>query len=164
MERYSVAIITLSDKGSKGERVDLSMPSIKEELDNYPFDVVKYELIPDDFDLIVKVLNDCVNENINLVLTTGGTGFSVRDVTPEATKKVIEKEANGIVEAMRFNSMKFTNRAMLSRAVCGIKNNTVILNLPGSPKACKENLEYVIEPLIHGIMTLIGSSSECGRK
>lgn len=164
MEKIKVAIITLSDKGSSGLREDLSMPAIKEVLGNYDcFEVVKTSILPDDFMKIYCALDECVEEEINLVLTTGGTGFSVRDVTPEATRKVIEKEAPGIAEAMRYSSMKYTNRAMLSRGVCGIKNLTVILNLPGSPKACKENLEVVIEPLIHAIETLLGSVSECAR-
>ncbi len=127
-------------------------------------EIIKTVVLPDEEKLIVKELKKNIDEKINLILTTGGTGFSTRDVTPEATRKVIEKEAPGIAEAMRISSMKYTNRAMLSRGICGIKNQTVILNLPGSPKACKENLEAVIEPLIHGIETLVGSATECARK
>lgn len=163
MEKFTCAIITLSDKGSMGLREDLARPAIEEVLKSYPFDVAYTKLIADDYDQLVKLLKDCCDKDIALVLTTGGTGFAVRDITPEATRAVIEKEAPGVTEAMRFNSMKYTNRSMLSRAVCGIKNQTVILNLPGSPKACKENLEGVIEPLIHGIETLRGIAKECAR-
>ncbi len=161
---YNVCIITISDKGSIGERVDLSKPEIEKVLNNYSFDVIYYNIIPDELDLIVNELNKCVKMKANLILTTGGTGFGKRDVTPEATKEVIEKEAPGITEYMRLKSCEFTNRAILSRAICGIKDDSVILNLPGSPKACKENLEFVIEPLLHGIDTLIGISRECARK
>jgi len=161
---YKASIITISDKGSVGERVDLSKIEIEKVLNNYNFDIVYYNIIPDEFDLIKNELNKCVDMKINLVLTTGGTGFSKRDVTPEATKSVIEKETPGIPEYMRLKSCEFTSRSILSRSVCGIKDESVILNLPGSPKACKENLEFVIEPLIHGIDTLLGISKECARK
>lgn len=163
MKKYTVAIITLSDKGSQGLREDLSKPAIEEVLKPYSLQVVYTSIIPDDLITIEKELNECIQQKISLILTTGGTGFSPRDVTPEATKMVIEKEIPGIPEAMRLNSLKYTNRSMLSRAICGISNKSVILNLPGSPKACKENLEYVIEPLIHGIQTLLQDAEECAR-
>ena len=100
--------------------------------------------------------------HIHLILTTGGTGFSQRDVTPEATQKVIERFVPGISEAMRMNSMKITSRAMLSRGVSGIRGRTLIINLPGSPKAVKESLEYIIDELEHGLGILVGDASECG--
>ena len=164
MGKISVAILTISDKGFKGKREDLSMPAIKDFLKKFKQYIVVYtSIVPDEKEIIVKEFNTLIKSKINLILTTGGTGFSVRDVTPEATKKVIEKEAPGIAETMRISSMKYTNRACLSRGICGIKNNTVILNLPGSPKACVENLDSVIEPLTHGIETLLGSAKECAR-
>ena len=101
---------------------------------------------------------------VNLVLSTGGTGFSVRDITPEATKMVIERETPGICEAIRYFSLQITKRAMLSRAVSGIRKNTLIVNLPGSPKACKEALDFVLDDIKHGIDILLGSASECARK
>ena len=106
----------------------------------------------------------CDNLNVNLLLTTGGTGFSKRDITPEATKSVIEREALGIVEAIRFYSLQITKRAMLSRATSGIRQNTLIINLPGSPKACKEALDFVLDDVKHGIEILLGEAKECARK
>ncbi len=163
MNKITVGIITLSDKCSQGLREDLSRPAIEEVLKPYNFEVVYCKVIPDEKDEIIAQLQECCDKQISLILTTGGTGFSPRDVTPEATRFVIEKEAPGVMEAMRFNSLKYTNRAILSRGVCGIKNRSVIVNLPGSPKACKENLESVIEPLIHGIQTLLQQIQECAR-
>lgn len=163
MEKYSVAIITLSDKAAQGLREDLARPTIEKVLEPYPFEVIFTKIIPDEFDQIVLALEECCNNHIALVLTTGGTGLSFRDVTPEATKKVIEKEVPGVAEAMRIHSYQYTNRAILSRGICGIKDQTLILNLPGSPKACQENLTSVIQPLVHGIETLLGQGGECGR-
>ena len=116
-------------------------------------------------DLLEKeMINMCDNLNVNLLLTTGGTGFSKRDITPEATKSVIEREALGIVEAIRFYSLQITKRAMLSRATSGIRQNTLIINLPGSPKACKEALDFVLDDVKHGIEILLGEAKECARK
>lgn len=162
---YSLGIITSSDTGFKGEREDLSGNVIKEIAEKNGFKIERYVLLPDDKELLSKeMLYMCDMLYVNLILTTGGTGFSERDVTPEATKKVIEREALGIVEAIRMHSLTVTKRAMLSRATAGIRKKTVIVNLPGSPKACKESLEFIIEELKHGIDILLGTSKECARK
>jgi len=159
------AVLTLSDKGSKGEREDLSGPAIKEFIEPYGYEVVDYKIIPDDFDLIRKEIKRIADEDVaNVLFTTGGTGFSQRDVTPEATKAVCHRDVPGIPEAMRAASMQITNKAMLSRAYAGIRKNTLVINMPGSPKAVKESLEVIIEPLRHGIEILIGDASECARK
>ena len=162
---FSVGIITASDKGSKGLRDDKSGKMIKQILSHYKFQINKYIVLPDEInELETELLYMCDTLNLNLVLTTGGTGFSKRDVTPEATKRVITKEVPGISEAMRFNSLKITPRAMLSRGISGIRNNTLIINLPGSPKAVKECLEYIIDTLIHGLEILLDLTNECARK
>ena len=158
---YTVGIITSSDKGYKGEREDESGKLIKEIVERYNMKVERYVVLPDEKE---ELMNEMINMNLNLVLTTGGTGFSKRDVTPEATKAVIEREASGVAEAARYYSLSITKRAMLSRAVCGIRGETVIFNLPGSKKAVREELEYIIDSLIHGIDILLGSASECGEK
>ena len=126
--------------------------------------MVNYELISDDLDGIKNSLIRVCDQNISLVLTTGGTGLSKRDNTPEATKAVIEKEVQGISEAMRYHSLQITPRAMLSRGVSGIRQNSLIINLPGSPKAVRENLEYIIPSLRHGLEILRGEASNCARK
>lgn len=163
---YKVAIVTISDKGSKGEREDITGVELKKMVDNHKnYKTVLQAIIPDEKIIIVNKLNEIVETNeIDLILTNGGTGFSQRDVTPEATLSVIEKEARGIAEYMRMQSMNITKRAMLSRGVCGIKNETIILNLPGSPKGACENLEFVIDTLVHGLDILKGSATECARK
>ncbi len=163
-ERFEAAIITISDKGSRGERLDTSGASIREILEKNQWDVKYYTIIPDEQEQIEDVLKRCSDEmKIPLVLTTGGTGFSKRDVTPEATKAVIEKEALGIAEAMRYESLKVTPMGMLSRATAGIRKHTLIVNLPGSEKAVRECLDAVIKPLYHGVGILLGSASECGQ-
>jgi len=124
-----------------------------------------YEIIPDDFDMIKARLVHFADElKLHLILTTGGTGFSPRDITPEATKAVIEREAPGVCEAIRLHSLSITNRAMLSRAVCGIRAGSVILNLPGSPKAVAESLEYALDALLHGLDILTENTHDCARK
>ncbi|SHH84244.1 MogA/MoaB family molybdenum cofactor biosynthesis protein [Clostridium grantii] len=159
------AILTISDKGSKGERTDITGPSIKKLLNQDIFLVEFYKIIPDEIDIIEKELIILSDElNFELILTNGGTGFSQRDVTPEATERVITKKVPGIAEAMRLNSLKITPKAMLSRAISGIRNNTLIVNLPGSPKAATENLEFIMDALPHGIEILNGTASECARK
>lgn len=161
---YTVGIITSSDKGSKNERVDKSGEAIKEIVSKYNMEVVKYIILPDEKELLSKEMIEMSDKlGVNLILTTGGTGFSVRDVTPEATKDVIEREVPGIPEAIRNYSLTITKRAMLSRATAGIRKQTLIINLPGSEKAVRESLEYCIESVIHGIDILIGSASECAR-
>ncbi len=149
---YRVAVLTISDKCSKGEREDKSGGIVQELVKNLPGEVVKYEIIPDERDMIKKKLIDyCDNLKVDVIFTDGGTGFTKRDVTPEATKEVIEKEVPGIPEAMRTECLKFTKRAMLSRAVAGIRGKTLIINLPGSSRGAKESLEAILEGLPHGL-------------
>ena len=159
------AINTSSDSGYAKEREDKSGQVIEEIVSQNGFKVIKKVVLPDEKDLLEKeMINMCDNLNVNLLLTTGGTGFSKRDITPEATKSVIEREALGIVEAIRFYSLQITKRAMLSRATSGIRQNTLIINLPGSPKACKEALDFVLDDVKHGIEILLGEAKECARK
>lgn len=160
-----VGIITCSDKGFKGEREDISGAVIIDILEKHQYKIEKYIVLPDEKKQIEKeLINMCDIMNINLIITTGGTGFSERDVTPEATKNVILKEAPGISEAIRSNSMKITKRSMLSRGISGIRNKSLIINLPGSPKACRESLDYIIEDLKHGLEILLGETFECGKE
>lgn len=162
---FTVGIITSSDKGYSGEREDKSGKVIEEIVSENGFKVIKKVVLPDEKTLLEnEMINMCDNLNVNLLLTTGGTGFSKRDITPEATKAVIEREALGIVEAIRFYSLQITKRAMLSRAISGIRKNTLIINLPGSPKACKEALDFVLDDVKHGIEILLGKAKECARK
>ncbi|GFP76028.1 MogA/MoaB family molybdenum cofactor biosynthesis protein [Clostridium fungisolvens] len=158
------AILTISDKGSRNERVDTTGPAIKDLLDKDYYSIEYYKIIPDEIDIIKKELTYLCDEmKLNLILTNGGTGFSQRDVTPEATLQVIDKQVPGIAEAMRAASMKITPKAMLSRAVCGIRKYSLIVNLPGSPKGAVENLEVILPALPHGIQILTGQTSECAR-
>lgn len=162
---YTAAIVCLSDKGSTGEREDTSTGVIEEILLKNRFEISEKVLISDEYIGIVETLERlCESEKINLILTTGGTGFSFRDNTPEATKRVIQKEVPGISEAIRAYSMTITKRAMLSRGVSGIKGKTLIINLPGSPKAVRESLEYIIDTITHGIDLIIKGSQDCARK
>lgn len=161
---YSVGIITASDKGSKGERVDKSGDVIREIVEASGYEVNRYVVVPDEIEVLKKELTYMSDElKLNLIVTTGGTGFSKRDVTPEATKEIIEREVPGISEAIRAYSLTITKRAMLSRGLSGIRGNTLIVNLPGSPKAVRESLEYIITELEHGIKILIGEDFECAR-
>ncbi len=162
---YKTAIVTLSDKGFAGQREDESKKVIEEIILKNNFVLSEYILIPDEKDILRETLLDlCDNKKIPLILTTGGTGFSKRDITPDITKEVLEKEALGIAEAMRMNSMTITKRAMLSRQTAGIRGDSLIINLPGSPKACRENLEFIITELEHGLKILLGEDSDCARK
>lgn len=162
---FTVGIITASDKGSKGEREDISGQVIKEYVETFDYKVIRYVVLPDEKLELEKEMKYMADElNINLILTTGGTGFSLRDVTPEATKNVITREANGIAEAIRYYSLQITPRAMLSRAASGIRGQSLIINLPGSPKAVKEALEFVLNTVNHGLEILLGKASECARK
>lgn len=159
---YRIAVITVSDKGSRGERVDKSGPVIREMVRTLG-EVVVYKVLPDDLDILKEALiNMTDQEKVDLILTTGGTGLSPRDNTPEATSAVIEREVPGLAEAMRMESMKKTNRAMLSRAVAGVRHATLIINLPGSIKAVRECLEVVLPVLPHGLEILTGRGGECG--
>lgn len=164
MQRYTAAVVTVSDKGYAGLREDLSGPLIAELLEQNGFDVVGRDIVPDEKDQIVAALRNRIGQAIALIVTTGGTGFAPRDVTPEATLEVCQRRADGVAEAMRIKSLALTDRAMISRAVCGIADRSVILNLPGSPKACRENLGFVLSPLRHGIDALLGNVTECARK
>jgi molybdenum cofactor synthesis domain-containing protein len=158
-----VGIITASDKGSRGERTDTSGMVIKEITKEQGFQVVEYILLPDEQKQLEEVMiNWCDSGKVDLILTTGGTGFSVRDVTPEATKNIGEREVPGIAEAMRYNSLQITKRAMLSRGTAVIRKHTLVINLPGSPKAVRENLSYIIDTLEHGLAILKGEDGECG--
>ena len=157
---YTAAVITVSDSGSRGEREDRSGPVIREMIEAGGFETVYTSVIPDDFDMIAAELKKCADELKNgLVLTTGGTGFSPRDITPEATLSVIERETRGIPEAMRYASLQITPRGCLSRSAAGIRGRTLIINLPGSPKAAKENLEAVLGAISHGMEMLYSEGS-----
>jgi molybdenum cofactor synthesis domain-containing protein len=160
---FTVGIITVSDKGYAGERKDHSGPAIEEVLRAIGGKVVDYVIVPDERDSISNaIINMTDHSGIDLVLTTGGTGFSPRDVTPEATLAVIEKQVPGIPEAMRLVSMQITPKAMLSRAVAGIRKKSLIINLPGSPKGVTESLEAILPALPHGLLILQGKAGECG--
>jgi len=159
-----VAIITISDKGSKGEREDLSGKLIEDSVASRGMRVILKTIIPDEYDAISAKIVDAIEKvRADVVLTTGGTGFSHRDITPEATKAVIDREAPGLAEIMRSESYKITPRAMLSRGISGIRGHSLIINLPGSPKAVKESLEIIMPILPHGIEVLRGESSECAQ-
>jgi len=158
-----VGILTISDKGSRGEREDLSGKVIEEMVKKINGEVKYYKIIPDEKEMIQEELIKTVdNLNVDLILTTGGTGLGKRDVTPEATLAIIEKEIPGISEIIRVKSFKKTNRAILSRGVAGIRKESLIINLPGSPKGVRESLEIVLEALPHGIEILKGQTAECG--
>jgi molybdenum cofactor synthesis domain-containing protein len=162
---FKVGIVILSDKGSKGEREDLSGPKIREMLPSDLYEVKSYKVISDDQPLIeAELIRLCDEVKCDLVLTSGGTGLSPRDVTPEATLAVAERNVPGIAEAIRANSMQYTKRAMLSRAVSVTREQTLIINMPGSPKAVSECLEYILSELPHAIGILSGADGECGRK
>ncbi len=159
------AIITSSDKGYRGEREDLSGPAIREILEREGYQVVFMDILPDDREMLSGRMAEIADDGLaDLILTTGGTGFSPRDVMPEATEDVIDRRVPGIPEAIRAYSMTITKRAMLSRASAGIRRKTLIINLPGSPKAVRESLEFIIDTLEHGLEILTGEASDCARK
>ncbi|MDN5347081.1 MAG: molybdopterin adenylyltransferase [Clostridia bacterium] len=160
-----VAILTASDKGARGEREDKSAAIIRELVRRIGGEVIAYSIVPDEKEAIMARLKDfCDLAGADLVLTTGGTGFGPRDVTPEATLAVIERQVPGLPEAMRLAGLKATPQAMLSRAVAGIRGRSLIVNLPGSPKAVRENLEAILPALPHGIAILKGEAGECGEE
>jgi len=159
---YKLAILTVSDKGSRGERTDTSSEAMRELLVQTDFSVYAYDIVPDEMELIANRLKNWADRDvIDVILTTGGTGLGPRDVTPEATLSVIDKLTPGFAEAMRMESMKITSRAMLSRAVAGARKNCLIINLPGSPKAARECLGIILPALSHAVDILRSHSAEC---
>lgn len=159
---FTLGILTVSDKGSRGEREDESGGAIRKLLAALDARVVKYDIVPDERDAISERLVEWVDkEGIDLIVTTGGTGLSPRDVTPEATLAVLDRMAPGFTEAMRAESLKKTPTAMLSRALAGIRGGSLIINLPGSPRAVRECLEVILPALPHALETLKGESEEC---
>lgn len=162
--RRRVAVIVSSDSGFRGEREDASGPEIRRIAEENGYEVVSLVILPDEQELLAAEMKRIADEGLaELVLTTGGTGFSPRDCTPEATLAVSERLVPGIPEAMRAYSMQFTRRAMLSRSAAGIRKQTLIINLPGSPKAVRECLEYILPELAHGLDILTGADGNCAR-
>lgn len=159
-----VAVITLSDSGYAGKRSDLSGPAIQEMVEERGWTVVQTTLLPDRREMLERELRRlCDGGLADLILTTGGTGFSPTDVTPEATMAVVERPTPGIPEAMRYYSLQITPRAMLSRAAAGIRGRTLIVNLPGSPKAVRECLQAILPALDHGLEILKGTGGNCAQ-
>jgi molybdopterin adenylyltransferase len=159
---FSVGILTISDKGSRGEREDLSGPEIARMVTSLPARVESSEIIPDEEETISQKLTEYADRrNLDLILTSGGTGLSPRDVTPEATRRILEKEIPGLAEAMRTEGRKITPLAMLSRAAAGIRGRSLIINLPGSPRAVRENLEVILPVLKHALEKIQGDPSDC---
>ena len=158
-----VGILTVSDKGARSEREDRSGPAVREMMEAAGAEIVRAKIVPDEQDEIRAALIQWSDEGLDLILTTGGTGFSPRDWTPEATKAVIDRETPGIPEAMRSAGQKKTPTAMLSRAAAGIRKSTLIVNLPGSEKAVRESLEAILPALPHGLEILKGAASECAK-
>lgn len=160
-----VAIITSSDMGFQGKREDLSGPAIKEIAEREGYQVVSMDILPDDRAMLSRRMAEIADENqAELILTTGGTGFSPRDVMPEATEDITERKVPGIPEAIRAYSMTITKRAMLSRGASAIRGQSLIVNLPGSPKAVEESLTYILDSLEHGMDILLGRDGECARR
>ena len=161
----TVGILTISDRGWRGEREDRSGEAIKQLLAALDTQLVRYEIVPDEKEIISqKLIQWSDNEGIDLIITTGGTGLSPRDVTPEATSAVVERVVPGFAEAMRAESLKKTPMAVLSRGVAGIRGSSLIINLPGSPKAVRECLEVILPALPHAIEVLKGEAVECGEE
>ena len=158
----NLAVLVASDSCARGNRTDKSGKAIIEVMSALNYEIASYDIVSDDINALIGKLNEYVEKEINLVLTTGGTGFSPRDNMPEATRAVIDREAPGIAEAIRFQSFEKTDKAMLSRAVSGIKNKTLIINLPGSEKAVRESLDVITGPLSHGLDILLGETGNCG--
>lgn len=164
MNNTKIGIITVSDRSSRGERDDLSGPEIKKWSDKMNFTVSDEVIVPDEVDVIKKTLIELSDKGLDLLLTTGGTGFAPRDVTPEATRSIIEREAPGFAEVMRMKSLQITPHAMLSRAVSGIRKSTLIINLPGSPKGARENLEFIESAIPHALKLLKNQVKDCAEE
>lgn len=163
--KMRVAIIISSDSGYQGTREDLSGPAIRDILVCNGYEITEQSLLPDEKDLLSKKMQEiCDCALADLIITSGGTGFSERDCMPEATKAIIEREVPGIPEAIRAYSIQITKRAMLSRGTAGIRSKTLIINLPGSPKAVKECLKYILPEIMHGLEILTGEAGDCARK
>ena len=158
---FTAKVITVSDRSYRGEREDLAGPLVRELLTGSGYSVTEVVIVPDEQEMIAAALRQGTAEDVALIVTTGGTGFAPRDVTPEATLQVCERLTPGIPEAMRAASMKITPRGMLSRAAAGICGRSLIVNLPGSPKAARENLEAVLDALEHGLTMLRGGPTDC---
>jgi molybdopterin adenylyltransferase len=158
----TVGIITVSDRSSRGVREDFSGPEIREWAGKKGYRVERESVVPDDFEAIKSALLDYSDAGINLIFTTGGTGMAPRDVTPEATGAVIEKHAPGFAEAMRAKSLEITSHALLSRAISGIRKRSLIINLPGSPKAVRENLGFIENAIPHAVDLLNENVTDCG--
>ena len=161
---YTAAVITVSDRSYRGEREDKGGPAVKEMLEKLGYEVVHMETVPDEKEKISEALIKAASKDTALIVTTGGTGFAPRDVTPEATLAVCEKIVPGIPEAMRMLSMKYTDRSILSRAAAGIRKRSLIINLPGSPKGAVENFETVASPIEHGLKMLRGGQTDCAKE
>lgn len=159
---FRVGVITASDKGSRGEREDLSGPTLIRLVQDIGGEVVEYVVLPDEQTLLAEKMREWADELcLDLILTTGGTGFSMRDVMPEATLSVSDRLVPGIAEVMRMESLKVTSKAMLSRAVAVLRKQTLIINMPGSPKAVRECFAAIAPAIPHGIQILKGEASEC---
>ncbi len=164
LNKYTFGVVTMSDKGSKGEREDTSGQYLQTEISQAGYELVFYKIVPDKKDIIARTIIQAIDElGIALIVTTGGTGVSPSDVTPEAMNDVLEKEIPGMAEAMRAASLAKTSRAMLSRGKVGIRGESLIINLPGSLKAVKENLEVVLPVIRHALEKIKGNESDCGK-
>ena len=161
--KYRASVLTISDKGYAGQREDLSGPELERLLIEAGFTVVNREILPDERERVATALKElCDSKSVDLVLTTGGTGLSPRDITPEATRDVIERNVPGIPEAMRAESLKITDMAMLSSGIAGIRGRTLIINMPGSPKAARECFDIIRTVLNHAMETMTGRGGDCG--
>jgi len=160
---FTVGVLTISDKGARGDRQDKSGVVIREILPSIDVHIVNYDVVPDEKELIVaKLVKWADEDDLDIIITTGGTGLTPRDITPEATLAVVDRIVPGFAEAMRAESLKKTPHAMLSRAVVGTRGKCLIINLPGSPKAVRECLEVILPALPHAVETLKGQAGECG--